>query len=262
MRLFGTEPAIPAEYLAVFHDNGEHGTGWGANGSARRRTLAGTLAPEEQMEYITPSGLGVVAVTDARIMQIARGRVAAAFARAAVRRSMVHLEGHVPYVLLTGEDGPLAEPIHFFDLGEALAFSTVRAAAPGRVRRPAAAVAAADRPTRPDRARGLRPALPRRAAAARAAQRADDPARRRGGDGRQLPAPGTPDWNEYETRLCTDLLDAVTAGGEWAIAGALYVACDLDVDSVNPAYRESSIRGRLPARHDVPRALWPWFMDP
>jgi hypothetical protein len=79
--------------------------------------------------------------------------------------------------------------------------------------------------------------------------------------GVSFPVPGSPDWNEYETRLCTDLLDAVTAGGEWAIAGALYVACDLDVESTNPVYVEILDRAAAFLRsHAVDPAYWPAFL--
>ncbi len=53
-----------------------------------------------------------------------------------------------------------------------------------------------------------------------------------------FPTPGTPNWNMYETRLCTELRDAALEHGGWAIAGALYVAVDLDVRSDNPRYLE------------------------
>lgn len=53
-----------------------------------------------------------------------------------------------------------------------------------------------------------------------------------------FPTPSAPDWNAYETRLCSELRDAAEEHGGWAIAGALYVAVDLDVRSDNPRYLE------------------------
>jgi hypothetical protein len=43
---------------------------------------------------------------------------------------------------------------------------------------------------------------------------------------------------EFETRLCGELLDAAEEHGGWTIAGALYVAVDLDTDSQNVRYIE------------------------
>ena len=267
MRWFASQPAIPAEYLAVYRGNGMHGDRLGRKRlSQSAGTLSVTLQPEEQIEYITPAGFGVVAVTDARIIQIARGRIAAAFARAAVRRSMVRLEGQVPSVELSGADGRLGEPVEFFELGEALAFSAVISEADGArtgfAGPPLLApelISQLDRigveaygpPYEGAQPRLVQPSGPTILLDAAAAM------------GVPYPAPGTPDWSEYETRLCTDLLDAVAAGGEWAIAGALYIARELDHDSRNPAFREIvESAGAFLRRHDVPRALWPWFMDP
>jgi hypothetical protein len=261
MKLFGTGQVIPREYLAVFHDNREHGPRLGRKrlGQAAQ-ALAGTLAPDERLEYITPSGWGVVAVTDERILQIARGRVAAALPRSAVRRSMVKVEGDVRYVLLTGEDGPLTEPIRFLDTDEALALATVAGAAVGFAGPPLLSpqlIGELDRigreafgPPYPGvQPRAVVPSGPTILLDAAAAM------------GVSFPVPGSPDWNEYETRLCTDLLDAVTAGGEWAIAGALYVACDLDVESANPVYVEILDRAAAFLRsHAVDAAYWPAFL--
>ncbi|MDQ3678212.1 MAG: hypothetical protein M3401_15685 [Actinomycetota bacterium] len=56
--------------------------------------------------------------------------------------------------------------------------------------------------------------------------------------GTTFPLPGSPEWTEFEHRICTELLEAAAEVGGWAIAGALYVATDLDTDSRSPLYLE------------------------
>ena len=51
-----------------------------------------------------------------------------------------------------------------------------------------------------------------------------------------FPIAGSARWVDYETRLCTELLAAAQTYGGWSIAGALYVALDLDTASQNGLY--------------------------
>lgn len=51
-----------------------------------------------------------------------------------------------------------------------------------------------------------------------------------------FPTPASDAWAEYERRLCHDLLWAAETYGGWTIAGALYVALDLDSASQSDHY--------------------------
>ena len=76
-----------------------------------------------------------------------------------------------------------------------------------------------------------------------------------------FPIPGSAHWREYETRLCTDLLAAARDYGGWSIAGALYVALDLDTASQNGSYLEIIDRASWFLRdHEVPSAYIPPFV--
>lgn len=54
--------------------------------------------------------------------------------------------------------------------------------------------------------------------------------------GIEFPTIGSPRWQEFETRVCAELLEACDEHGGWTIAGALCVALDLDSDSQNANY--------------------------
>jgi hypothetical protein len=56
--------------------------------------------------------------------------------------------------------------------------------------------------------------------------------------GIEFPTIGSSHWLEFETRVCTELLEAAEEYGGWTITGALCVALDLDSDSQNAGYLE------------------------
>lgn len=76
-----------------------------------------------------------------------------------------------------------------------------------------------------------------------------------------FPIPGSAHWLDYETRLCTELLAAAQTYGGWSIAGALYVALDLDTASQNGLYLEILDRAaQFLHDHEVPAAHMPPFI--
>lgn len=54
--------------------------------------------------------------------------------------------------------------------------------------------------------------------------------------GIEFPTIGSSRWQEFEARVCTELLEASDEHGGWTTAGALCVALDLDSDSQNANY--------------------------
>lgn len=83
--------------------------------------------------------------------------------------------------------------------------------------------------------------------------------------GIQFPSPASANWSEFEARLCTELLEAADTYGGWTIAGALYVAADLDTRSSTQTYLRILDRAarllndeRVPAEYMPPFVLERW----
>ena len=107
MRLLGGGPKVSEDYLAVFHENRAHGA---RAGRKRLRecelALRAEVAPEEAPTFITSTDTGVIAVTPTRVLVVANGQLASAFARAAI-----HETSTAGSVVFTGADGALCEPV-------------------------------------------------------------------------------------------------------------------------------------------------------